>query len=703
MAMVLHSKAGGGEIEENIEARYNEIVDAIQLLSVRAQIDRLTANLATLQKNGENTKLELAELDRSIEEMEAAKVAESDRQTEITRTRFFPSVVGDMRLRKLDTQLQYLQNRQSASQGSLADEELEIQTCEASIQQLEATLINGKKSSDVPHPAVTDSSSSNKVIGCRINFLLEELRDVTAFVEQIVCTFQVADATSGKSATVTADSSCGMNSMERISEAGREHKIVSKTAEQNKIVGFLLDHKVGSTEQKLEAALSKIKSLENYCDGNVWLAGVGKRVRAHRMAQEFASIQRTKPDSHIFDAGNSMARYAHAVADAAVWETCRVLLGKSWTITKFRDLYSVNADEVWENREFGEFINIINWKANMTSWTYQGLTNEDMFSAFDLLHKKVMPTMRNKEGDLDKAGFKKDVNYESLKDIYNKGNQTRNQVSNLRKLDNEIQDLRERISALEVLCGEYRNNPGRNASMVSDEPISVEPRIYSVSELVCDMKDSVWGLEQKFEAKESVLKQTIEGLQAQVAENSVTIGHLRNEVHQMLPVCKLAMEVRLRRMAIDNAYRKTRPKDVDLVEAGNKAAHGANAIVAAATCLTLRGRKERKDNISTFSEMYGTSPDYIWTLRRHSPYIDMVNWQADMSSWKLISYIRLTRATTQAFDIAHGKFSNKLKDSKGALITPFSPKQVMETVEYLNLKVAYDAAYAEIKASSSRN
>jgi multidrug efflux pump subunit AcrA (membrane-fusion protein) len=298
MAMVLHSKDGERKIEEDIEARYNEVVDILQLLSARAQIDRLKATLGSLQQNAENIKLELVELDRLIQDAESAKMATSDRQTESIRTRHSSSVVGDIRLQKLDAQLHDLRSRESASQSSLVDKNIEIQTCEGSIQQLEATLVKGRKITDYLCRDVTYSSSITVDIGYRMNFLLEELRDVTALVEQVVCEIEGNSMTTGQEASASPLPDLEVESTGKSLEARAEDKVVNGIAEHHKVVSFCPNLEPESTEQWLKVALSEARKWKGEFDRMMAIAQVGRAVRARRIGQEFETT--TKSQTQLF-------------------------------------------------------------------------------------------------------------------------------------------------------------------------------------------------------------------------------------------------------------------------------------------------------------------------------------------------------------------------------------------------------------------
>jgi hypothetical protein len=83
------------------------------------------------------------------------------------------------------------------------------------------------------------------------------------------------------------------------------------------------------------------------------VAEMGMQIRARRMAQDFAFWFSKPQHKGTVDDGNRIAHDANAVVDA---------------ISSFQEMYSFPAEMIWKARSFTQFIDVVNWKADITNW-----------------------------------------------------------------------------------------------------------------------------------------------------------------------------------------------------------------------------------------------------------------------------------------------------------------------------------------------
>jgi hypothetical protein len=97
------------------------------------------------------------------------------------------------------------------------------------------------------------------------------------------------------------------------------------------------------------------------------VAELGMQIRARRMAQDFAFWFSKPQHKGTVDDGNRIAHDANAVVDAIIWLGWSTF-SKREKISSFQEMYSFPAEMIWKARSFTQFIDVVNWKADITNW-----------------------------------------------------------------------------------------------------------------------------------------------------------------------------------------------------------------------------------------------------------------------------------------------------------------------------------------------
>jgi prefoldin subunit 5 len=335
---------------------FNKIVDQLQLLSIRTQIDRLNPTLTILQEEVKAMEVEKTKAHKAIatvkdlrsgaqqqlnymesgltwrsnafKHLEKAAVNSQnsagylvayEAQLELVKMQSacieVRVTIHRMKLRVLDLEKQF-----KDVEKSIRNKVEEVEACHAKIQQLQDILPAGQNNSDASVSDVVEQESNvSKGFKHQMLSLLAKSQGMTMSIED--CVGMLGD-------------------LDTISQ----NKSYDDPAQVTSVDSHAPE--LAASKFKIEQLKLRIKEVE-------LLFAVGKHTRARCIVKYFRDNNHPGYwDRNIITIGNNIAHGAKVLADVSIYKLYRSALGRSANDVRLEGMYEASVETVWEHRDF---------------------------------------------------------------------------------------------------------------------------------------------------------------------------------------------------------------------------------------------------------------------------------------------------------------------------------------------------------------